>query len=365
MRKRSAHAVIASGSMNVHTQKKKNNMKKLLIVTVNYRIPELTEKCLRSIANDRARLPEHTRMVVVDNDSGDGSYEKIANAIRRNGWEEWAEVVASGHNGGFAYGNNVAIRRALDSNDPPDYIWLLNPDAESLEGAGQALIDFLETHPKAGLATSRYDESATGPNATAFRDFSILTELVTTLRIGLLERLLPRGVVHFEPQQHPHPADWISGTSLMIRREVFDDIGLMDEGYFLYFEESDFCLQAQRHGWECWYVPESRILHVLGAATGFSHGDGREPRRPRYWFESRRRYFIKNFGLGYAMLADLAHLTGFALWQLRRALQQKPDLDPPHYLRDFLANSTFASAFERKTPRPTVGPAPVAIQPAD
>ena len=326
-------------------------MHRLLIVTVNYRTAELTEKCLRSIANDRARLPESTRMVVVDNDSGDGSFDRIKACIEDNGWSDWAEVVQADCNGGFSYGNNYAIRPALQSDAPPDYIWLLNPDAESLEGAGKALIDFLEAHPRAGLATSRYVDPNDEPKAMAFRHFTVLSEFVSNLRLGLLERLLPRGVVYIAPQPEPYQADWLSGTSLMIRREVFDDIGLMDEGYFLYFEESDFCLQAQRKGWELWYVPASRILHVIGASTGFRHTSEREPRRPRYWFESRRRYFVKNFGPAYAMLADAAHMTGFALWQLRRAIQRKPNLDPPHYLGDFLASSTFVKGFALESQR--------------
>ncbi len=328
-------------------------MPKLLIVTVNYRTAELTEKCLRSIANDRPRLPKEMRMVVVDNDSGDGSFEKIQSAIATNGWSEWAEAVQADCNGGFSYGNNYAIRPALASDAPPDYIWLLNPDAESLEGAGQALIDFLEAHPRAGLATSQYVDPDNEPKPMAFRHFSAMSELISNLRLGVLERLFPNAVIPIWPRPEPYQADWLSGTSLMIRRQVFDDIGLMDENYFLYFEESDFCLQAQRKGWELWYVPESRILHVIGASTGFRHTSDRQPRRPRYWFESRRRYFIKNFGPAYAMLADLMHMTGFSLWQLRRTLQRKPNLDPPHYLWDFLRNSTFVRGFrleERNCP---------------
>lgn len=320
-------------------------MSKLLIVTVNYRTAALTIKCLASVAADLSNLPDSLQMVVVDNDSGDGSFEIIEEAIAENGWGEWAVVVRAECNGGFSYGNNYAIRPALKSDEPPEYIWLLNPDAETLEGAGMALIEFLDNHHKAGLATSQYVDPEDGPKAMAFRRFSALSELVSNLRLGLLDRLLPNTIIPIAPKDQPYQADWLSGTSLMIKREVFNEVGLMDEDYFLYFEETDFCLQAKRKGWQLWYVPESKIYHYIGASTGFHDTGDREPRRPRYWFESRRRFFIKNYGPAYAALADIMHIAGHSLWQARRMIQRKPNFDPPFYLRDFFSNSVFTKGF--------------------
>ena len=325
-------------------------MPRLLIVTVNYRTAELACKCLASIAADLPNLPEQTRMIVVDNQSGDGSFDIIASTIAQNRWNTWAEIIEADRNGGFSYGNNVAVRQALESSEPPDYIWLLNPDAESLEGAGGALIEFLTGHPKAGLATSQYVDPKNERKAMAFRHFTALSEFTSNLRLGIMDRLLPKTVIPIWPREQPHQADWLSGTSLMIRREVFETVGLMDEGYFLYFEESDFCLQAQRKGWERWYVPQSKILHVIGASTGFRHTNDRQPRRPRYWFESRRRYFVKNHGPAYAALADASHIAGYSLWLLRQFIQRKPNLDPPFYLRDFFHNSVFVQGFSLQPP---------------
>ncbi|MGF1547294.1 MAG: glycosyltransferase family 2 protein [Thiotrichales bacterium] len=319
-------------------------MSRLLIVTVNYRTAALTEKCLRSVAAELPTLPE-TRMVIVDNDSGDGSFETIRAAIDANGWSDWAEVVQAERNGGFSYGNNYAIRPAMQSAEPPDLIWLLNPDAELLGGAGAALVDFLNRHPRAGMVTSQEVDDSGSPQPMAFRRFSAVGELVQTMRLGLLARLFPNAVVPIWPADEPFRADWLSGSSLMIRREVIQDLGLMDEGYFLYFEESDYCLQAQRKGWELWYVPQSRIFHVQGASTGFIKSALKQPRRPAYWFYSRRRYFVKNFGGVYAVVADALHLIGYAFWRVRRWVQNKPDLDPPGYLGDFFRNSVFVKGF--------------------
>src|SRR5262249_20160029 len=117
---------------------------------------------------------------------------------------------------------------------------------------------------------------------------------------------------------------------------VFDAIGLMDDAYFLYFEEVDFCLRARRAGWPCWYVPTSRVVHLVGQSSGVT--DTKRPARrvPRYWVESRRRYFQKNHGRVYALFADLAWALGFSLWRLRLWVQRKPDNDPPSFLWDFI-----------------------------
>jgi GT2 family glycosyltransferase len=126
----------------------------------------------------------------------------------------------------------------------------------------------------------------------------------------------------------------------MVRRSVFASIGLLDEGYFLYHEETDFCLQAQRAGWTSWYVPESRVMHIAGGSTGVTTRNAPLKRRPQYWFDSRRRYFTKNHGWAYAVVADLAWSTGLVSKQLRRRLQRRPSQDPPHLLWDSLRNST-------------------------
>jgi GT2 family glycosyltransferase len=130
---------------------------------------------------------------------------------------------------------------------------------------------------------------------------------------------------------------------MIIRREVFADIGLMDAGYFLYFEEVDFCLNAQRAGWTCWYVPESRVMHFVGKSSGITNVPEDRTRRPRYWFESRQRYFVKNHGRLYAWCANAAWAAGFVIWRVRRLVQGKPDNDPPHMLWDFVRFSRLQS----------------------
>jgi N-acetylglucosaminyl-diphospho-decaprenol L-rhamnosyltransferase len=203
----------------------------------------------------------------------------------------------------------------------------------------------MDRHPGVGLAGSRLEDPDGTPQCSAFRFITAATEFVSALRLGIVSKLMNRWVVAPPIPDEPRPADWLAGASLIVRRSVFEEIGLLDPSYFLYFEEVDFCLRARRAGWRCWYVPASRVVHLVGSATGVSETRRKPPRRPAYWFDSRRRYFIKNFGPLHAAAADAAWLLGYSLWRVRRLIQRKPDLDPPRLGRDFVRNSVFFKGF--------------------
>lgn len=305
---------------------------------VNYRTAPLTINCLRSLAQDLDDMPG-LQVVVVDNRSEDGSVELIQQAIAENGWGAWATLLPSEHNGGFSYGNNLVIRPALASATPPEYIWLLNPDTEIRPGALKALTEFMKNNPKVGICGGSFEEIGGELWPYAFHFPSILSELEDGLRLGLVSTLLSRWKVAQRMPAEPTQVDWLPGASMLIRRQVFDQIGLMDEGYFLYFEETDFCLQAARAGWECWYVPASRIMHIAGQSTGVTATTDCPKRLPQYWFNSRRRYFVKNHGHFYTAIVDIVWFLGFLTWRGRRILQRKPDTDPPYLVQDFLKNS--------------------------
>ncbi len=307
----------------------------LLVVIVNYKTPALAIDCLRSLDPEVAACPG-VRVVVTDNLSPDDSVPQIAAGIAANDWGDWATLMPLQRNGGFAYGNNAAIRAALDSADKPDYVLMLNPDTVVRPGAVGTLLRFMDEHPDVGIAGSRLEDPDGTPQRSAFRFHSIASEFERGIKFGPVSRLLARRIVARPLPEADCPTDWVSGACLIVRRAVFANVGLLDEKYFMYFEEVDFCLAAKRAGWPCWHVPGSRVVHLIGAASQI--GDRRR-RRPTYWFDSRRRYFVKNHGAVYASLADLAFATGFVLWRLRRAIQRKPDQDPPKLLGDFIRNS--------------------------
>ena len=321
---------------------------KVLAVVLNYRTPELAIRCLESLVHEVEQIPS-MKVVVPDNASGDGSAEKIAAAIEKNDWT-WATMLALEENGGYCFGNNAGIRPYLQSDDPPEFVILINPDAYIRQDAVSHLIEFMGPNPKAGIAGSRLEDPDGTRHNGAFRFPSLATELIDGFRFALLTKMLSKHDLRYELASElgdePMQVDWVVGASMMIRSEVFADIGLFDEKYFLYFDEVDFCLRANRAGWPCWYVPQSVVVHLVGQSTGISDTRKQPPRYPDYWFYSRRRFYVKNFGKMRALIADVAYMVGFTTFRIRRVIQQKPDKDPPRFWWDFLRNSTLFKGFD-------------------
>ncbi len=314
---------------------------KLLIAIVNYRSANLTIDCLQSLSSEMPKFLD-ARVVVVDCASADGSLQTLAGAIDHHGWNSWAQLIAAPENGGFAYGNNLAIKPFLDAPGSPEYVLLLNPDTLVRPGALTALVNFMDQNPRVGIAGSRLEDPDGTQQRSAFRFPSIFGELDNGLRLGLVSRMLHRFVVAPAPQECPHETDWVAGASMIVRRQVISDIGLMDEQYFLYYEEVDYCLRARRAGWQIWYAPESRVVHLIGQSTGVTTKTAptqRPRRRPAYWFDSRKRYFVKNRGHLYAMIADAAWLIGLILCRTRQIVQRRPNDIPISLIPDLFRHS--------------------------
>lgn len=316
---------------------------KLLVVILNYRVTDLTIACLGSLAPEIPNVPG-TRVAVCENGTGGDAEQRLRDAITGNGWENWIELTAISPNRGFTGGNNVVIRKWMASSKCPEYFLLLNADTLVHPGAFEALVRFMDSHPQVGVAGSRLDFPDGSPNGSPFRFPGIASELDRGLRLGIVSRLLSRWLVNIPTPREACQVDWVSGASMIIRREVIEAIGPLDEGLYTYFDDIDYCLNAKRAGWQTWYVPESRVIHLEGASTGIS-AKNLKP-RPEYWFQARRRFFLKNHGALYTALADAAYLSGMALWRLRRRVQRKPDTDPPHMLADALRNSVFFTGFK-------------------
>lgn len=312
---------------------------RVLTITVTYKSATWTAKSLEALEAERARSPGlDLRAIVVDNASGDSA--ELAPLIAQRRWGDWATLITADRNGGFAYGNNVAFARAYASGpeNVPDYFYLLNPDASVRPGAVGALVEFLEQHPAAGLAASSIEEADGELWPYAFRFPSWASEVESGLAFGLVTKVLDdRTVRRKMTGDVPTQVDWFPGASMMLRREVVDEIGGMDESYFLYFEETDYLLRAKEAGWTAWYVPASRVVHAAGQSTGVTTRRAQPRRLPDYWFESRRRYFAKNHGLTYAAAADVAALAAYALGAVKAGLQRRPTV--PNFLGDLLRHS--------------------------
>jgi N-acetylglucosaminyl-diphospho-decaprenol L-rhamnosyltransferase len=310
---------------------------RVLGIIVNYRTPELTVDAVATGVAALERLPGEATLVVVDNDSRDGSYDILRREVRRRGWESRVTVVDSGRNGGFGYGNNVAISRALASPRPPDYFYLQNPDAFPTPTAVERLVQRMESDARIGIAGSRVHGVDGEPHRTAFRFPTATGELEAYARMGPVTRALGRSVVAIPVPEGSVTVDWVAGASMMVRREVFERVGLFDETFFLYFEETDLCRRAQLAGFQTVYEHGSVVAHIGSASTGLRKvGE----RTPPYWFDSRRHYFRKNHGVPYLWLSNAAVVVGTGLCRLRRAIARYRGRDEPaRFLRDFVVHS--------------------------
>ncbi|HXJ23291.1 MAG TPA: glycosyltransferase family 2 protein [Polyangia bacterium] len=299
-------------------------------IIVNYRTARATIDAVRSLRQDLDKLTDPL-IVVVDNDSQDGSLTELQAAFSGSEWSSLVSVIGSGHNGGFGSGVNFGIRHVLESRAAPRYFYVLNPDAVIDPGALNHLVAFMSEHPDAGLLGNLIRDHDSDI-IKAFRFPSILSELESGASLGLLSRLLGRYTVPLTLHESA-PVDWVSGVSMLFRSEVFSTAGFFDEDFFLYFEEIDLARRLHHAGWKVYFVAGAAVQHIGGLSTGIK----RENRRtPGYWFDSRRRYYVKHHGRMYAAACDVAWLFGHAVFRAKNRLLRRSDTRHRKAGRDLL-----------------------------
>ena len=313
---------------------------RVLTVVLNFRTPELTLRAVEAALREMDGLAG--AITVVDNDSGDGSYEKLVKGVEERGWSR-VRVLQSGHNGGYGAGNNFGIRQGLPDGSAPDYIYILNSDAFPEPGAIRVLVEHMQTHPTVGFAGSRLHGEDGVYHQTAFRFPTVFSEFESAASTGPISSLLRRYIVALPEPLEPQTVDWMAGASLMVRHRTFEEAGGFDERFFLYFEETDLCLRARRTGWTSVYLPQSRVMHIGSVSTGMKTWK----RMPPFWFDSRLWYFTKNHGVVYAAAATVAYVTGAAISGLRQLFGSKRPGPPQHFLGD-LVSHTLRCAWHRR-----------------
>jgi N-acetylglucosaminyl-diphospho-decaprenol L-rhamnosyltransferase len=319
-----------------------------LIVTVNYKTSRLVIDLILSLTTEVTNLG-HTHMVIVDNASGDDSVDYIQKFIDTNSLD-WVTVMSSSDNVGFAAGNNLAINSMFSKGVTAKRIWFLNPDTKVRPQAGSELIKAIN-EKKLHIVGSRLEDEDGTFQCSYFNFPGIISELSEGLGLGIFDRLVRKYLVRKPPSNSSLQTDWLSGASFMVSNEYIERVGLIDDDYFLYFEELDFCLQGKRNNMHCWYIPSSKVYHAVGAATGISDYRKKAPRRPQYWFDSRRHYFLKNYGPMKLLCCDLGFLAGYAVRLLRSKLTNNAELvnEPPEFLKDFIKNSFLFRGFSLRT----------------
>jgi GT2 family glycosyltransferase len=322
------------------------NQIEIAVVIVTYQSAEFAIECLVSIHAER-ESQQNLNIVVALVDNASGDLPRIHQAVERNGWSSWVTLVPAPENGGFAYGNNLGIRTVYEHRSP-NYVYLLNPDTKVRPGAIAALVDFLERHPQVGIAGGSFETEDGKEWPFAFRFPTLLGEIEHGVQLGLLTRCLSRWTVARSMNSVAQATDWISGASMMIRPAVLSAVGGLDENFFLYLEETEFCHRARRAGFSTWYVPESRVMHAIGKSTNVDEKTRFSRRLPGYWFDSRRRYFAITHGVGFAALIDIVAIASCLIGSLKRTLLRRPSR--PHYIRDLLAHSVLLRKNRRIAP---------------
>lgn len=312
----------------------------ILTIVLNYKTAPMTIEAAESARTAMAGLPGE--MVIVDNDSQDGSFAQIKAHVDAAGWDR-TRVIQSGHNGGYGAGNNVGIRAGLSDGSRPDFIYILNSDAFPQPDAVKVLYSHMIANPKTAFAGSYIYGQDGDRHITTFRFPSLLSEIEGAIRFGPVTRALRNYRVPVDTLTTTAPVDWLAGASVMMRQDVLDQIGLFDETFFLYFEETDLCHRARKAGYDVIYVYDSKVMHLGSVSTGMKTWR----KTPDYWFDSRFHYFAKNHGRLYATCATLLHLGCGALHRLRCGLTGRPSGMSPAFLRS-LARHDLRALFSFK-----------------
>lgn len=290
----------------------------LSIVIVNYRTPKLTIDCLKSLASEIDGLPP-TRVIVVDNHSEDDSVSLIKDAIALSSWEDWAFVIESEVNGGFSYGNNLGIKTVKAEN----YL-LLNSDTIVRSGSIKILLEAINKYHRAGIVSPRLEWLDGEPQISCFRNRSPLNELINSAKTGVITKILHKYDVPLPVTDQAIDVEWTSFACVLIRHKVIEQIGLMDEGYFMYFDDIDYCRRTKEAGWQIIHYPFARVVHLRGGSGSVKKDISLKKRPPEYLYASRSRYFTKFYGIFGLWMANLLWLVGRSISYTREIIERKP-----------------------------------------
>lgn len=284
----------------------------LAVIIVNYRTAHHSIQCVRALVRERQHVPG-LEVVLVDNASGDGSPEIMADALADLIDTGFVRLLPLDLNGGFGWANNQAMLTLFERADPPEYIMLLNPDCTIEDGAVASLRDELGTHDRCAVAGSLLLNPDSSVSGSAFRFPSIGRELVRGSGIAAVGRLLGIAPTLISSDLSCD-AEWVTGASCLFRTRALIENGLFDDGFFLYFEEVELMFRLRQAGWGIRHVPASRVFHIGGASTGVREGKSLStPSVPLYWFQSRRRFLTLAYRPLGAWAASIAWLVGVAL----------------------------------------------------
>lgn len=266
------------------------------VVIVSYRCRELLRVCLTSLREHPPSRP--MSVYVIDNGSGDGTVEMVA--------EEFPEVhlTAAGRNLGFSAANNLAIARSSG-----DYVLVLNPDTRVSAGALDALLALMDAQPTIGICGCRLERDDGSFDHAAKRSFpTSLSALGHFTGIGRRATAPGRLAAYRAPDVEAGPVDAVNGAFMLMRRRALKEVGLFDEGYWMYMEDLDLCYRFAQAGWKTWYEPSVTVLHRKWGCSG-------HPRSPRLnvaFHAGMARFYRKHYAPDRSWLANVVVYCGIA-----------------------------------------------------
>ncbi len=299
---------------------------RICAVIVNYQTADLVRDCLETL------IPEldsqRDCVVVVDNASNDESTERLSATIAARGWQ-CVHLLAAPTNGGFAAGNNLGIR----SRRAKAYL-LLNSDTLVRKGAVHTLWQAMQRAGDVGIVSPRLEWENAEPQISCFRFHSPWSELIRASRTGVVRRLLERWEVPIPVQDTASEPEWTSFAAVLLRGEMIDRVGVLDDGYFMYYEDADYCRCARHDGWRIVHEPLARVVHLRGGSSPVKALEAARKLKPRYFYASRKRYFGKNCGRWGLSAANLLWSLGWAISRSREILEGGSRRTVPGELRE-------------------------------
>ena len=276
-------------------------MTDLSVIIVNWNVRDLLRRCLRSLYSSATESGLAVQVIVVDNGSTDGSVEMVRSAFPA------VHLIVNRDNRGFPAANNQGLAVAQGR-----YSLILNPDTEIVGDALATMVAFADAHPDVGIVGPQL----LNPDGTVQSSRRRFPTLATAFfESTWLQRYGPRRILeHYyvldRPDDRAQDVDWLYGAAFMARREAVAQVGLLDEGYFMYSEELDWCRRFRDAGWRVVYLPTAQVIHYGGKSS-----EQVIAARHIHFQTSKVRYFRKYHG---RMAAEALRwfLLGNYLWQL-------------------------------------------------
>ncbi|MFC2031389.1 glycosyltransferase family 2 protein [Chloroflexota bacterium] len=255
----------------------------LSIIIVSWNVRDLLRQCLTSITDAPSTSSIKTEIIVVDNASHDGSPEAVRDEFPH------VQLIANKTNLGFTAANNQGLARAEGH-----LLLLLNPDTEVLADALTTMTRYMGDHPDVGALGPqlRYSDGSLQPSRRRFPTMATAMAESTVVQEWWPDnRILRKYYMTDTPDETIQPVDWVVGACLLLRRGVYEEIGGLDEGFFMYSEELDWCRRMKDAGWEVVYLPTARVIHHEGKSS-----EQAVPARHIHFQGSKVRYFRKHHG---------------------------------------------------------------------